>query len=76
MGENRKGRLKAGEQDGMGKKKELPPPLLTIPAKAATSQGDESGLECPAEPWEFLGPSPPGQVGVEWASPANAEAGE
>lgn len=38
MKENRKGRMKAGEQDGMGEREETAPPLSGTPAKAATSQ--------------------------------------
>lgn len=37
-GENRKGRMEAGEQDGMGEGEEPAPFLPGTPAKAATSQ--------------------------------------
>lgn len=39
VGENRKGRMEAGEQDGVGEREETVPFLPGTPAKAATSQG-------------------------------------
>lgn len=65
VGENRKGRMEAGEQDGMGEREETVPLLPGTPAKAATSRGDESGLERPVGALEGFGiHGPPGQVGV------------
>lgn len=49
--------MEAGEQDGMGEREEMAPLLPGIPAKAATSQGDESGWERPVGALEGLGSS-------------------
>lgn len=62
MGENRKGRTKAGEKMEGERGRRLFPPLCLAPLpKLLSHRGDESGLECPARALEFSGiHSPPG----------------
>lgn len=56
MGEKREGRMKAGEQDGMGEREETAPPFVWHPCQSCyLTAGMSQGWNAPQEPWNSLG---------------------